>query len=205
MHGDEDERTRFVAGLGNPGRKYDRTRHNLGFRVLDALGRRWRADGPRKAFGGLVWDARAGGGPGDAPVRRVVLLAPQTYMNRSGRSVAEMVGFYKARVEDVLIVVDDMALPPGQIRARAGGSAGGHNGLADVLAALGTDEVPRLRLGIGPPPGVMDPVDFVLTRFAPDEEPAVESAVAAAADAVEDWVFHGIRPVMDKYNRKARQ
>jgi PTH1 family peptidyl-tRNA hydrolase len=196
VYGDQDDRTRFVVGLGNPGRKYERTRHNLGFRVLDELQRRWDADGPRQAFDGLVWNARPGA--------RVVLLAPQTYMNCSGRSVAQMVRFYKADVEDVLVVLDDIALAPGQIRVRAGGSAGGHNGLTDVLASLATDQVPRLRIGIGQP-GRMDQVDFVLSRFSADEEPAVESAIAAAADAVEDWVLHGIRCVMDKYNRRIGQ
>ena len=203
MHGDQDDRTMFVVGLGNPGRKYERTRHNLGFRVLDGLQRRWNADGPRQAFDGLVWDARVGAGP-KRPGTRVVLLAPQTYMNCGGRSVAQMVRFYRADVEDVLVVLDDIALVPGQIRARAGGSAGGHNGLTDVLASLATDQVPRLRIGIGQP-GRMDQVDFVLSRFSADEEPAVESAIAASVDAVEDWVLDGIRCVMDKYNRRTRE
>ena len=213
MDGGQEIKTKFVVGLGNPGSKYEGTRHNLGFRVLEALRQRWSADGPRKAFAGQVWDARPTtndeNGPDETPPpacrqgARVMLLGPQTYMNNSGRAVAEMTRFYKADAEDVLIVLDDMALPPGQVRARAGGSAGGHKGLADVLRALGTQQVPRLRIGIGASPGPMDPVDFVLTRFTEDEQPLIEASIAAAAQAVEDWVFHGIRRVMDTYNRRA--
>jgi len=131
-------------------------------------------------------------------------MMPQTYMNRSGSAAAQMAGFYRADPADVLVVLDDMALPPGQLRARAGGSAGGHKGLADVLRAMGSNDVPRLRIGIGPPPPRMDAVDFVLTRFGPDETQDIEHAIQLAADAVGDWVFSGIEYVMQKYNRRTQ-
>jgi len=174
--------------------------------VIDELARRWQLAEPRSAFGGLLrdgWPAgpRSGGPQG---TRRVVLLTPQTYMNRSGSSAAQMVGFYKADPADLLVVLDDMALPPGQLRARSGGSAGGHKGLADVLTALGVNDVPRLRIGIGPPPPRMDAADFVLTRFGPEEIEDIEHAIQLAADAVGDWVFSGIEYVMQKYNRRTQ-
>jgi len=197
---EQDDRRRFVVGLGNPGRKYARTRHNVGFRVLDVLRCRWGAEAPRKAFGGEVCDARPAR-PGDGE-RRVLLLEPHTYMNRSGLAVREMAEFYKARLEEILVVLDDMNLPPGRLRARPGGSAGGQKGLADVLVRLGGEEVPRLRIGIGRPPPTMDGVDFVLTKFDEDEEEMIEIVVQTAADAVEDWVFCGLAFVMEKYNRK---
>jgi len=191
---------RFVVGLGNPGRRYVRTRHNAGFRVLETLRRRWQAPEPRKTFCGHVTDvrlpARAGG-----EARRVVLLAPQTYMNDSGKAVLEMTKFYKADCRDVLVVLDDLALPPGRLRARACGSAGGHKGLADILRVLGTERVPRLRIGIGAAPPEMEAEDYVLAKFGPQEGPTMEEAFDLAADAVEDWIFGDIECVMQEYNR----
>ena len=201
MQADEADRTKFVVGLGNPSRQYARTRHNVGFAVLEALRRRWDLDKGRRAFEGRLNDARVQR-PGTG-VRRAMLLEPHTYMNCSGRAVRQMADFYKAACEDLLIVLDDMALPVGRLRARAEGSAGGHNGLTDVLAALCSEKVPRLRIGIGPPPGSMDPKDFVLSPFLDEELATIRQAVPRAAEAVEDWLFHGIAYVMDKYNRKA--
>lgn len=194
---------KLVVGLGNPGRRYARTRHNVGFMVLAALKRRWRADAGRKAFCGLVTEARPE--RPEAGKRRVRLLAPLTYMNLSGESVRSLAGFYKVAHENMLIVLDDMALAPGRLRAREGGTAGGHKGLGDVLAALGTEMVPRLRIGIGPPPEAMDPTAFVLRRFEPDEEEKIERAVQLAAEAVEEWAFNGINSVMNRYNKRADQ
>ncbi len=190
-----------MVGLGNPGRRYAGTRHNAGFMVVEALGRRWRAEQPRSAFGGLLYDVRLGA-PAVAAARRVMMLMPQTYMNRSGQAVRELTAFYKAAPDELLVVLDDMALPAGRLRARAQGSAGGHNGLADVLQALGTTAVPRLRVGIGQPTGGEDAVGFVLSPFGSDEAEVIEQAVEAAADAVADWVVHGMTFVMDRYNRK---
>ena len=128
------------------------------------------------------------------------MLMPETYMNRSGQAVRELSGVYKAVPEDILVVLDDLALPAGRVRARARGSAGGHKGLADVLRVLGTDEIPRLRIGIGEPPGGMDAVDYVLARFSRDELEEARHAVETAADAVEDWLFNDMAFVMDRYN-----
>lgn len=190
---------RLVVGLGNPGRRYRGTRHNVGFRVLRELCRRWQVETGRRAFGGTVYEARPAR-PG-GPAQRVLMLAPETYMNRSGEAVQALRAFYKADPADLLVVLDDYALPLGRIRLRAKGSPGGHNGLADVLQRVGTDEVPRLRIGIGSPPPGQDTVGFVLTRFGPEEEPEIEAAVRQAAEAVEDWTFEGITPVMNRYNR----
>ena len=196
---DDGERLLLVAGLGNPGPTYAVTRHNVGFGVVEEL--RSRLGGPAavRKFDGLLCDAwfdRRG------RRRRVMLLRPMTYMNESGRSVGQWADFYKAERQDVLVVLDDMALALGRLRARPDGSAGGHNGLQDILTRLGGYDVPRLRIGIGPPPGGREWKDYVLSAFRPEERPEIELALKRAADAVEDWVFQGIQAVMDKYNRK---
>jgi PTH1 family peptidyl-tRNA hydrolase len=146
-------------------------------------------------FSGELCEATAAG-------QRVMLLAPQTYMNLSGQAVLEVTGFYKAQVRDLLVVLDDMALPLGQLRFRTGGSSGGHKGLADIVSRLGSEQVPRLRIGIGSPPPGVEGADFVLSTFAPDEEPVMRQAVDLAATAVEDWLTAGMTYVMDKYNRE---
>ena len=191
--GEKAPTTRYVVGLGNPGRGYAKTRHNVGFMVLKELRKRWDFGTARRKFHSRVWTGRIG-------AAAVTLLAPQTYMNRSGLAVAEATSFTKAPPEAVLVVLDDLALPAGKLRARATGSAGGHKGLADVIRALGGADVPRLRIGIGRPPDEMDAVDYVLTKFRKDEEPVIAEAVARAADAVEEWVGEGIARVMDHYN-----
>ena len=187
---------RFVVGLGNPDRRYQGTRHNVGFMVLRELRRRWDFGRGRSKFHGRCWTGRAAGG-------RVTLLAPQTYMNRSGLAVAEMMAFYRPDPSAVLIVMDDMALPTGRLRARACGSPGGHKGLADILQAAGTEDLPRLRLGIGAPPEGVEAVEYVLGRFQEHERPAILEAVERAAGAVEDWVAKGIGYVMNHYNQNA--
>ena len=197
MHNGEADRTKIIVGLGNPGRRYANTRHNLGFAVADVLVDRWQTGKGKDAFGGRLYHARLQRGPEQ---RQAMLLKPLTYMNRSGWAVQEMSAFYKADPDQILVVLDDMALPTGRLRARAGGSAGGHNGLADVLEALGRTQMPRLRIGIGQAPPDMDSADFVLRAFEADEKEIIETAVQQAADAVEDWVFNGIQFVMDKYN-----
>ena len=159
--GDQAPTTRYVVGLGNPGRGYAKTRHNVGFTVLKELRKRWDFGSGRRKFHSRLWTGRIGG-------RGVTLLAPQTYMNRSGLAVAEATGFTKAPPEAVLVVLDDMALPTGKLRIRAKGSAGGHKGLADVIRALGGAELPRLRIGVGQPPDEMDAVDYVRTNFRKD-------------------------------------
>jgi len=193
---DHRPKARFVVGLGNPGRRYAKTRHNVGFMVLAELRRRGDFGWGKRKFHARRWSGRLAG-------QALTLLAPQTYMNRSGLAVSEMAAFYRADPTDVLVVMDDMALPLGVLRARARGSAGGHNGLADIISALGTNQVPRLRVGIGAARGARDAAGHVLSEFAKSEKPVVDEAIQRAADAVEDWIGRGIAFVMDNYNKKA--
>ena len=187
--------TRYVVGLGNPGRRYERTRHNVGFWVLEALAQRWNAQPPSRAFNGFLWDAKFRG-------TRVMLLEPQTFMNASGQSVGELVRFYKATPSDLMIVLDDMALPVGRIRLRNNGSAGGHNGLTDILRVLGTQEVPRLRVGIGSPPPVMEWVDYVLGVMDEGDRALANQAIDQACLAIEDWISLGLDAAMNRHNRQ---
>jgi len=186
-------KTKFIVGLGNPGRRYRDTRHNLGFMLVERLADLWAAGPPRQGFDGLVWDVRRDG-------RTIYLLEPMTFMNRSGRSVAALVRFYKAALEDVLIVLDDLALPPGRIRIRPEGSAGGHNGLQDILTVLGAQQVPRLRLGIGPSPEAMDSADYVLGKLTEDELALANQAIDKAVVVVEDWLTVGVAEAMNRHN-----
>lgn len=183
-----------VVGLGNPGRSYERTRHNLGFMVVDALARRWAAGAASDKFAGRLWQATVA-------ERKVMLLEPMTFMNRSGDAVGPMMRFYKVEPDQVLVVLDDLALPPGVIRLRTGGSAGGHNGLTDVIRVTGTQQVPRLRIGIGSAPPRMDPADYVLGRMGEDELATANLAVERACEAVEDWIVLGAQRAMTKHNQ----
>ncbi|MDP6545225.1 MAG: aminoacyl-tRNA hydrolase [Phycisphaerae bacterium] len=201
MHDQDDSSIRLVVGLGNPGSRYARTRHNIGFDVVDAAVRRWSATGPKTAFGGLVYDARPVAP--DGRTARVVLLQPHTFMNDSGRAVREIAAFYKAQIADILIVLDDLDLPPGKLRIRAGGSAGGHRGLNDIIRSMGDQGIGRLRIGIGAAPEFMESSDYVLQRFADDEVDTIRQAVERGAEAVEDWIFNGPLHAMDTYNRNA--
>ncbi len=189
---------KLVAGLGNPGPRYADSRHNIGYLVVDELARRWAADVARyhRDFEGLIGEAQALG-------QRVLLLKPTTFMNLSGRSVAAVRRFYKLATSDVLVIHDDLDLPVGQLRIRAYGSAGGHKGMTDVLQQLATDEVPRLRIGIDKVhPSAT--VEYVLSRFEPDERPLIETAVTTAADAVACWLRAGIDAAMNQFNRRPR-
>ena len=185
---------KLIVGLGNQGEKYARTRHNVGFMVLDTLARRWDTTIRRKKFNALIEETHAHGS-------RVILLKPQQYMNRSGHAVATAAGYYKLAPSDVLVVTDDMALDTGRLRLRAKGSAGGHNGLKDIIARLHSDAFPRLRLGIGAS-GPVDAADYVLSRFSSDERKTIEMAVQTASDAVECWLCEGIDKAMTQYNAK---
>ena len=186
---------KLIAGLGNPGRRYENTRHNVGWVVLDRLARRYASGAvARGKFHGALLDASVEG-------HRVMLLKPTIFMNRSGQSVAEAVRFYRLEPsDDLLVVVDDTAIPCGMVRLRPGGSPGGHNGLIDIEEKLGTSDYPRLRIGIDAP-SQMPQRDYVLGRFAPDQtdiEPGLEDAVAASAC----WVTHGIVEAMNRFNRR---
>ena len=191
---------KLIVGLGNPGKRYERTRHNVGFRVIDALAQRWGCSRSRAAFGGQLGEAVATRGEMRT---KVWLFKPETFMNASGRAVGEVMRFYKLPIENVLVVYDDLALPLGKLRARPDGSAGGHKGLADIIRVLGTDAVPRLRVGIDAPPEPMKAEDYVLGKFTKDEEVTIEQAIIKAVDATETWMFDGLKQVMDTFNSSA--
>ncbi|MDR5710109.1 MAG: aminoacyl-tRNA hydrolase [Armatimonadota bacterium] len=184
---------RLVVGLGNPGRRYRGTRHNVGWEVVDRLSARWDVEISREEEEALV-------GRGEVAGVEVLLAKPLTYMNRSGEAVRGLVHRYGLRPEEIVVIYDDVDLPVGAIRVRARGSAGGHHGMASVLAALGTREVPRVRIGIGRPRG--DAAAYVLSRFAPAERPLVEEAVERAADAVETFLREGLEAAMNRFNRR---
>jgi PTH1 family peptidyl-tRNA hydrolase len=183
---------KLVVGLGNPGSEYVKTRHNVGYRVVDGLAERWQVTVSRERFSGLL---------GEGPISGVtgVLLKPTTFMNRSGRAVAAAWRFYKLAPVDVLVVADDMDLPLGRLRVRPGGSSGGHKGLGDIVMATGRDDFARLRVGIGRDPG-REAIDYVLGRFEPDELPLADQALARAAEAVECWMVNGVAEAMNRYN-----
>ena len=184
---------KLVVGLGNPGRKYQATRHNIGYEVLWHLARRFATASAKAGFQGEVADAELGGD-------RTLLLWPQTYMNRSGVSVGQARDFYKLENTELLVVCDDFNLPLARLRVRAKGSSGGQKGLEDIIRALGTDEFPRLRVGIGRPPDGWDPANYVLGKFGKEERDEVELMIVRAADAVVEWVRDGIEPCMNRYN-----
>jgi len=182
-----------IVGLGNPGREYAGTRHNIGFDVVDEVARRWNVQlRPWKSVANVVV----------VSTRGAVLVEPQTFMNLSGDAVSRLLAFHKLTPEDVLVVVDEVQLPVGRLRARRSGSAGGHNGLKSVIQHLGT-EFPRLRIGIGRGDPKWDLADHVLSRFARDERDAVAEAVNRAADAVELFVEDGLEAVMSRFNAES--
>ena len=184
---------KLVIGLGNPGRKYESTRHNVGFAVAAELARRHGTSGPRSGFQAELVEANLGG-------EKILLVMPQTFMNLSGASALAARDFYKVENADLLVVCDDFNLPLGTLRLRGQGSAGGQKGLADILRRLGTDEVPRLRIGVGPVPASWDPIDFVLSRFTKAEQPEIELSLVRAADAVETWATKGMAEAMNRFN-----
>jgi PTH1 family peptidyl-tRNA hydrolase len=184
---------KLIVGLGNPGSKYADTRHNVGFHVNAELARRHGTSSPRVRFQGEVVEGRIESEP-------CLLLCPHTYMNNSGRSVLEARDFYKIEHSDLLIVCDDFNLPLARLRIRAQGSAGGQKGLEDIIRRLGSDDVPRLRIGIGPVSEGWDPADFVLGRFKKEDLPFMNQAVLEAADAVAVWVRDGIQKCMNQFN-----
>lgn len=184
---------KLVVGLGNPGRKYEGTRHNVGFCVAAELIRRHGQSRPKRAFQGEIVEVNLAG-------QKSLVLCPHTLMNLSGGSVLEARDFYKVPHEDLLVLSDDLNLPLGKLRFRPSGSSGGQKGLADIIRRLGTEAVPRLRIGIGSPPPGRDGADFVLGRFTKAEQTEIDVAVMQAADAVELWAREGLPTAMNRYN-----
>jgi len=188
-----EKRRRLVCGLGNPGAEYRLTRHNLGFRVVEELARRWGRSLEHEECGAKL----ALGGPAD-------LAMPMTYMNRSGLAVRCLVTRYDYRVEDILVVYDEVSLPLGRLRLRPGGSPGGHRGMESIVENLRTEAVARLRLGIAcvPAEGAprLDLVDFVLSPFSPEEQETVAEEIERAASACEVWLDQGTEVAMNRFN-----
>lgn len=185
---------KLVVGLGNPGEQYALTRHNLGWWVVEDLAETLQVRNESHRCGGTL-----------ATKGEVGLFKPLTYMNESGRAVAELAGETGVALSEFLVVVDDLNLELGSLRLRTGGSAGGHRGLESIIQSLGTDEFPRLRLGIGPCPAGVTARDFVLSTFNDDELPAAEEMVKRAVQAVQCWINEGAQAAMSRYNTRPEQ
>jgi len=183
---------KLVVGLGNPGSKYEGTRHNIGFEVVDRLAAGGSGARFARKFDALVAET-------EIDFRRVLLLKPETFMNLSGRSVAQAVRFYKLDLDDLLVVCDDLNLPLGKLRIRGGGSDGGQKGLRDITAHLGSENYARLRVGIGDR-GPVDATDYVLGRFRSTERPLIDDALILASQAVAVWVTQGLAAAMNRFN-----
>lgn len=182
-----------IAGLGNPGREYEGTRHNVGFMTLDALADKYNIDVREKAFKGLI-------GKGMIEGNKVILVKPQTYMNLSGECIRQVMDYYKVDPSEFIVIYDDISLVPGGIRIRKKGSAGGHNGIKNIIAHLGTQEFPRIKVGVGDKPPRMDLADYVLSRFSKEDREKMEQAFKDAAEAVEVMIAEGPDAAMNQFN-----
>lgn len=183
----------IIAGLGNPEIKYNNTRHNIGFRMIDELADRHRISIDTRKHKGLI-------GKGTIDGEKVVLVKPMTYMNLSGECIREVVSYYKADVTDVIILFDDISLDVGKLRIRQKGSAGGHNGIKSIIACLGSDEFMRVKFGVGDKPRGMDLANYVLGHFTAAENEVINDSVGRACEAVECIVNEGCSVAMNKYN-----
>ncbi len=187
---------KLIVGLGNPGRKYEQTRHNVGFMAAAKLAALISASPSKIRFEGEVAEGSTNG-------EKLVVLCPQTFMNASGKSVRKACEFYKMSPVDLLVICDDLNLPSGRLRIRPGGSAGGQKGLTDIIGQLGTESFARLRIGIDRPPPEWDVSDYVLGKFAKEDQEKIESATTRAAYAAIDWANEGAAFAMNKYNADA--
>lgn len=184
----------LLVCLGNPGKQYENTRHNIGFLAADALEKRYDVKINKLRYRALTGEVRIGG-------QRVLVIKPQTYMNLSGEAVKLAGGFYKIPPDHVLVISDDVSLPLGKLRIRAGGSAGGHNGLKNIIAHLGTDQFPRIKVGVGAPAHPdHEMVDWVIGSFTPQERKTVDEAIAKVLDAVECLIEKGVSEAQNRYN-----
>jgi PTH1 family peptidyl-tRNA hydrolase len=187
------ENSYLLIGLGNPGREYNTTRHNIGFMLIDTLCVRLNARGMKLQSRAIVIST-------NYEDRRIIFAKPQTYMNLSGQSVQGLLHFYKIPIENLLVAHDDLDLPFGTLRIRPAGGPGGQRGMASTIEKLGTKDFPRLRLGIGRPPGRMDPKDYVLQDFSRDETKQLPEVLERAADASLEFITKGLNAAMNKYN-----
>ena len=202
----------MIVGLGNPGPRYARNRHNIGFQVVGLLARRHSIPLSRSKFNALYgegWITRPRAlfeelSPGEAqPRNRLMLMRPLTFMNRSGSAVAPMARYFDIEAQDIFVIYDELDLPSAKLRLRPFGGAGGHNGMKSLIRQLGTDGFPRARVGIGRPPSPMDPAAYVLQNFSADEEILFEPLRSRIANAVESWLFQGIDIAMNRFNGKS--
>ncbi|TWT02172.1 aminoacyl-tRNA hydrolase [Planococcus sp. CPCC 101016] len=184
---------KLIIGLGNPGKAYEDTRHNIGFKVVDYLANQWNAPLTQSKFKGMYSISHR-------PEGKVMLLKPLTYMNLSGESVSALMDYYGVNLEDIIVIYDDLDLPTGQLRLRQKGSAGGHNGIKSLIQHLGTQEFNRLRIGISRPPAGMKVPDYVLQRFSKEESPEVGEAIKKSAGACEIWLSKPYLEVMNQFN-----
>ena len=184
---------KIVVGLGNPGREYSATRHNVGFLAVDELARRWKCSNWKNKYNAEMTEYRASD--------TVLLVKPQTYMNVSGVAVGEIARFYKVATEDILVIFDDLDLPTGRLRLRMKGGSGGHRGIESLLVHLPSDVFGRMRIGIGRPPQGWEVADYVLSRFSTDEQPLMQEAITKVADAVEYTLQHGFTKAMNQFNK----
>jgi len=193
--GNKEEKTMYlIAGLGNPGKEYEMTRHNIGFEVIDYLAEQYNIKVNRLKFKALYAEVNIGG-------EKVFLVKPQTYMNLSGESIREFSAFYKIPAQNIIVINDDISLKAGKIRIRTKGSAGGHNGLKSIIYQLNTDEFPRIKVGVGAPEHAEhDLADFVLGRFKKDEIPVLEDAIIRSAKAAETIIKQGADVAMNRFN-----
>lgn len=185
---------KLIVGLGNPGKQYAKTRHNIGFMVIDYLAEQLGINVDKIKFKSIIGEGHVGS-------EKVVLAKPQTYMNLSGEAVLDMVQWYKIKPEDILVIYDDMDLPTGKLRLRMQGSAGGHNGMKSIIYLIQTDKFPRLRVGIGKPDNNMETANFVLGRFADKEAELVSQSVKKSMEAVLKVLETGVERAMNEVNR----
>lgn len=189
----------IIAGLGNPGGKYDNTRHNIGFMVIDAVAEKYHIAVTEKKHKALIGKGIIGG-------EKVILVKPQTFMNLSGESIREIIDYYKIEEKTELIVIsDDISLDVGTIRIRKKGSAGGHNGLKNIILHLGHDEFRRIKIGVGEKPDGYDLVDYVLGHFGKEDSELIEESVKKAAEAIEKMITDGSDAAMNQFNKKAQK
>ena len=194
MFGRKNEDAWLIVGMGNPGREYEKTRHNCGFRVLDILAARLNCRVDKGKFQGLYGQCAYGG-------KKLLLLKPQTYMNLSGRSVLQLSSWFHIPPERIIVIFDDISLEPGRLRVRADGSAGGHNGIKSIIAELGSQAFPRVKVGVGAKPHPdYDLADWVLSTFSASEEKALQGALERAADAALCIIDHGVAQSANRYN-----
>ena len=188
----------IIAGLGNPGKQYEHTRHNVGFDTLDKLAEKYHISIDNQKHKAVC-------GSGYIEGQKVILVKPQTYMNLSGESLREIIDFYKLDpAEELIVIYDDISLDPGQLRIRLKGSAGGHNGIKNIIAHLGTQEFPRIKVGVGAKPPKMDLADYVLSRFGAEEQKIMDEAFGEAAEAAVMMMTTGAERAMNHYNAKKK-